>query len=345
MTTTRLPDSVTGSTYRVVCLRHAFPGLGFPRQYCWVMAAGGGARAIVAAMLANGAIAIAKFVAYLVTGSASMLAESIHSVADTSNQGLLILGGRRAQRVADDRHQFGYGRERYFWAFVVAMVLFALGGLFSIFEGIEKIRHPHELDSLGWAFGVLIFAIAAEGFSFRTAIKESIPLKGERSWWEFVRRSRSPELPVVLLEDAGALLGLFLALGGVTLASITGEPIWDGIGTLSIGILLVIISIVLTVEMKSLLIGEAATREHIAAINNAVGASPSVTKVIDLRTQHIGPEELLVAGKIEFDRSFDHARLADAIDEVETAIRDAVPLHIQIYLEPDLYDHNHVDSN
>lgn len=304
----------------------------------------GGTRAILAAMFANGAIAIAKFVAYLVTGSASMLAESIHSVADTSNQGLLLLGGKRAQKVADDRHQFGYGRERYFWAFVVAMVLFALGGLFSIYEGIEKIRHPHELESLGWAIGVLVFAMVAEAFSFRTAIVESQNVKGNKSWWEFIRRSRSPELPVVLLEDAGAMIGLVLALAGVGLASITGDPIWDGIGTLSIGILLVIIAIVLTIEMKSLLIGEAATREDIAAIDAAVAGVPSVIRVIDLKTQHIGPEELLVAAKLEFDRSLTNPQLSDAIDEAESAIRHAVPLAMQIYLEPDLYESDHVDS-
>jgi cation diffusion facilitator family transporter len=308
------------------------------------MAAGGGTRAIVAAMLANGGIAVAKFVAYLVTGSASMLAESIHSVADTSNQGLLLLGGRRARMVADDRHQFGYGRERYFWAFVVAMVLFALGGLFSIYEGIDKIRHPHEVESLAWAVGVLVFAIVAEGFSFRTAIVESQKVKGDRSWSEFIRKSRSPELPVVLLEDAGAMIGLVLALIGVGLTAITGDAIWDGLGTLSIGILLVAISIALTIEMKSLLIGEAATEEHVDAITRAVGMVPSVRRVIDVKTQHIGAEELLVAGKLEFDHDLTTPQLSDAIDEVEKAVRDAVPLTMQIYLEPDLYDADHVGT-
>lgn len=302
------------------------------------MATGGGTRAIIAAMLANAGIAVAKFVAYVVTGSGSMLAESIHSVADTSNQGLLLLGGKRAQKVADDQHQFGYGRERYFWAFVVAMVLFALGGIFSIYEGIEKIRHPHELESLAWAIGVLVFAIVAEGLSFRTAIRESRKVKGDRTWPQFIRRSRSPELPVVLLEDAGALIGLTLALTGVGLTAITGDAIWDGLGTLAIGILLVAISIILTVEMQSLLIGEAATREDLAAILEAVGAIPAVTRIIDLRTQHIGAEELLVAGKLEFDRTLTTPELSGVIDDVETAVRTAVPLEMQIYLEPDVYD-------
>lgn len=295
-------------------------------------------------MLANAGIAVAKFVAYLVTGSASMLAESIHSVADTSNQGLLLLGGNRAKKVADDRHQFGYGRERYFWAFVVAMVLFALGGLFSAYEGVEKIRHPHEVEALGWAVGVLVFAIVAETWSFRTAIVESRKVKGDRTWFDFIRRSRSPELPVVLLEDAGALIGLVLALIGVGLAAITGDVIWDGIGTLSIGILLLVISVVLTIEMKSLLIGEAATNEHIEAITGAVSGVSSVTRVLDLKTQHIGPDELLVAGKLEFDVRLTSPQISDAIDQVEKAIRDAVPLSMQIYLEPDVFDADHVDS-
>lgn len=302
------------------------------------MSTGGSTRAIFAAMAANAGIAVAKFVAYVVTGSASMLAESIHSVADTSNQGLLLLGGKRAKKSADDQHQFGYGRERYFWAFVVAMVLFSLGGLFSIFEGIEKITNPHEIESVGWAIGVLLFAMVAEGFSFRTAIRESRPLKGNRSWWQFIRRSRSPELPVVLLEDAGALIGLVLALAGVGLTALTGDALWDALGTLSIGILLVVIAITLTVEMKSLLIGESATGEHVASLRQAVEGVASVSRVLDLKTQHIGPEEILVVGKLEFDQSLTNPELSRAIDDVELALRAAIPMTLHIYLEPDMYD-------
>jgi cation diffusion facilitator family transporter len=308
------------------------------------MATGGSTRAILAAMAANAGIAVAKFVAYLVTGSASMLAESIHSVADTSNQGLLLLGGRRAQKVADDNHQFGYGRERYFWSFVVAMVLFALGGVFSIYEGIEKITHPHELESLGWAIGVLLFAIVVESLSFRVAIRESRPHKGARTWWRFIRTSRTPELPVVLLEDAGALFGLVFAMIGVGLTAVTGNAVWDGIGTLMIGILLLVIAITLTIEMKSLLIGESATEEHINALNATLDAAPTVSRVLDLRTQHIGPEDLLVAGKIEFDRSLDSVGMSSAINDVESALRKAVPLTMHIYIEPDLFDPTHPES-
>ncbi len=308
------------------------------------MAASGGTRAIVAAMLANAGIAIAKFIAYLVTSSASMLAESIHSVADTSNQGLLLLGGKRAQRIADDRHQFGYGRERYFWSFVVAMVLFSLGGLYSIYEGVQKILHPHELTSIGWAVGVLLVAIALETFSFRTAIVEARKVKGVRGWWEYIRSSRSPELPVVLLEDAGALFGLMLALIGVSLYIVTGNEIWDAVGTLSIGALLLVIASILTVEMKSLLIGEAAMERDIDAIRAAVESSPEVLRVIDIRTQHIGPEELLVAGKVEFAATLRAPEVSAAIDVVEASIRRAVPLAGRIYLEPAVWSADHVPT-
>lgn len=308
------------------------------------MAAGGGTKAVVTAMIANGFIAVAKFVAFLFTGSSSMLAESIHSVADTSNQGLLLLGGKRAQKVADDRHQFGYGRERYFWAFVVALVLFSVGGGFSVYEGIKKIRDPHEIESVVWAFGVLGAAFVAEAFAFRTALMEARKVKGARTWWQYLRTARSPEIPVILMEDTGALLGLVFAIVGVGLTTITGNPVWDGIGTLSIGILLVGIAAFLTLEMKSLLIGEAATDSDTSQIVTAVTESPDVARVIDLRTQHIGPEELLVAGKVEFTRGLSQSQVADAIDVTEQAVRDAVTHVVQIYLEPDLYDPEHFDS-
>jgi cation diffusion facilitator family transporter len=265
-------------------------------------------------------------------------------VADTSNQGLLLLGGRRARRIADDEHQFGYGRERYFWAFVVAMVLFSLGGVFSIFEGWEKIRHPHQPESLGWAIGVLLLGIVLEAFSFRTAINEANKVRGSMSWWHFIRSARSPELPVVLLEDAGAQVGLVLALIGVGMTAITGNPVWDAMGTLAIGVLLVIIAITLTVEMQSLLIGEAAQEDDIRTITRVVESHPAVNRVIDLRTQHIGPEELLVAGKVEFRTSLTMLGLSDAINEVETSLRKAIPLAMRIYLEPDLYEPDFEES-
>ena len=308
------------------------------------MAAGGGKKAIVAAMLANAGISVAKFVAFLATRSASMLAESIHSVADTSNQGLLLLGGRRAQQDASELHQFGYGRERYFWSFVVALVLFTLGGLFATYEGIEKIRHPHEITSPGWAIGVLVIGIVLEAYSFRTAIVEARPLKGDRTWWQFIRQARTPELPVVLLEDAGAQFGLVLALIGVGLATLTDNPVWDGIGTLSIGILLIAIAIVLTIEMRSLLLGEAATPAAHASLVAALSSTAGIERVIDLRSQHFGPEELLVAGKVQITGTMSVAAATDVVDAAEAAMREAVPTATRIYLEPDVFDPDHVDT-
>ena len=301
------------------------------------MAGGGhGTKAVVAALLANAGIAVAKFVGFLITRSASMLAESIHSVADSGNQALLLLGGRRAQRAADVTHPFGYGRERYFWAFIVSMVLFSLGGAFAMFEGVEKIRHPHELESAGIAIGILLVAIVLESYSFRTAIVEANHVRGDAGWWEFIRRSKNPELPVVLLEDLGALVGLVLALSGVSIALATDDPVWDGYGTLSIGILLTIIAIVLAVEMKSLLIGETADARVEQAIRDAIEAEPSVESLIHLRTQHLGPEELLVGAKVSFRSGLTVAKLADAVDRVEGSVRAQVPEARIMYIEPDV---------
>lgn len=241
------------------------------------MAGGGhGNKAVVAALLANAGIAVAKFVGFAITGSASMLAESIHSVADSGNQGLLLLGGKRARKRADEEHPFGYGRERYFWAFVVALVLFSLGGAFATYEGISKIRQPHDVESPGVAIGILLFAILLETFSFRTAIVEANHVREGAPWWQFIRRSKNPELPVVLLEDLGALVGLGLALAAVVATLVTDDPLWDGIGTLSIGVLLSVIAVVLAMEMKSLLLGETADARVQAAIRAAIEGEPGV---------------------------------------------------------------------
>ncbi|MGN9836867.1 cation diffusion facilitator family transporter [Nonomuraea sp. H19] len=300
------------------------------------MSASGGTKAIVAALTANLAIAVAKFVAAFFTNSSSMLAEGIHSVADSGNQVLLLIGGKRAARASTKEHPFGYGRERYFYAFVVAVVLFTIGAAFSLYEGVQKIIHPHELSSPIWAFGVLIFAIIAEAFSFRTAIKESNAVRGKQGWVAFIRRSKSPELPVILLEDLGALLGLIFALFGVTMAVVTGESVWDGIGTLMIGVLLAVIAIVLAIETKSLLVGEGASPEVEDQIRAALTGAPEVTRVIHMRTLHLGPEELLVAAKIAVEHNDTAAEVAQGIDEAERRIREAVPIARVIYLEPDL---------
>ncbi|QCX77011.1 ferrous iron efflux protein F [Streptomyces sp. YIM 121038] len=301
------------------------------------MSASGGTKAIVAALGANLAIAVAKFVAFLFSGSSSMLAESVHSLADSGNQGLLLLGGKKAQREATPQHPFGYGRERYIYAFLVSIVLFSVGGMFALYEGYEKIKHPHDIEHWYWPVGVLVFAIIAESFSFRTAIKESNTLRGSLSWKDFIRRAKAPELPVVLLEDFGALVGLVLALGGVGLALATGDGVWDGVGTLCIGALLILIAIVLAAETKSLLLGEAAGTEEVEKIEKAIVDGDTVTRIIHMRTLHLGPEELLVAAKIAVQHDDTAREIADAINAAETRIREAVPIARVIYLEPDIY--------
>jgi cation diffusion facilitator family transporter len=273
----------------------------------------------------------------VVTGSASMLAESIHSLADTGNQALLMLGARRSDRPPDDLHPFGYGPARYFWAFVVAVVLFTLGGVFAIFDGIQKLRTPHSLDSAFVAYAVLGISIVLESLSFRTGISQARPLRGNRSWWQFIRRTKNPELPVVLLEDFGALIGLVFALLGITLAEIFHQPRFDAIGSLAIGVLLVAIAIVLAVEMASLLIGEAASPADVATISDALGGAPSVQRIIHLRTQHLGPEDVMVAAKLEFDPSLSVEQLVRAIDGAEARLRDAYPTARLVFIEPDLY--------
>jgi cation diffusion facilitator family transporter len=296
----------------------------------------GSRRAIFAALTANLGIAIAKFVGFLITGAASLLAEAVHSVADTSNQALLLLGGHRARRSATEEHPFGYGRERFFWAFVVALVLFSMGGLFAIYEGIEKLRHPHEVESLVVAVVILLVAIALETFSLITAVREANHVRGGQSWWTFIRRSKNPELPVVLLEDTGAEIGLLLALVGVVMAHVTEEPRWDAAGSLGIGILLVVIALVLATEMKSLLIGESASPGDQEAIRHAIEDSPEVRRLIHMRTEHLGPDELLVAAKAEFDGGLSFADLARAVDDTEARLRQAVPSARVVYIEPDV---------
>jgi len=296
-----------------------------------------GTKAIVAAFFANLGIAIAKFIGYAVTGASSMLAEGIHSLADTSNQGLLILGQRTSRREPTETHPFGYGRDRYFWAFIVSMVLFSVGGIFAVYEGVQKLRHPHELTDAWWAIGILVVGIALEGWSFATAIKESNKIRNQAPWAAFIRHAKSPELPVVLLEDFGALIGLVLALVGISLAVITGNPIFDSLGTVGIGVLLILIAAILAVEMKSLLIGESASEEDRAAIDRALAASEFVLSILDSRTQHLGPEEILVAAKIEFRHNLTTRELADAINDVERRVRAAVPFATDIYIEPDVF--------
>ncbi|HEV3361626.1 MAG TPA: cation diffusion facilitator family transporter [Pseudonocardiaceae bacterium] len=296
----------------------------------------GGGKAVVAALSANAGIAVAKFVGFLFTGSSSMLAEAVHSLADTSNQGLLLLGRRTSQRKANQQHQFGFGRERYFYGFVVALLLFSVGSIFAIYEGVGKILDPHPLDSPLVAIIILAVAAVLEGLSFRTAMKESRVTKGAVSWFAFIREAKSPDLPVVLLEDTGALIGLIFALLGVVLSVLTGDPVFDGIGTVCIGALLGVFATVLIVETKSLLIGEGASPAMQARIVRELERG-KVERVIHIRTQYLSPEELLVAAKIALVADLPLEDVAQAIDDAELRVREQVPVAKLIYLEPDLY--------
>ncbi|BCW05415.1 cation diffusion facilitator family transporter [Arthrobacter sp. NtRootA1] len=300
------------------------------------MAASGGTKAIVAALAANLTIAVLKFVAFVLTMSSSMLAEAIHSVADSGNQILLLVGGKRAQRAASPEHPFGYGRERYIYAFIVSIVLFSVGGLFALYEAWEKFQHPHGIEGDFWwvPLAVLVGAIIAESFSFRTAIVESNHIRGKQTWAKFIRNAKQPELPVILLEDFGALLGLVFALFGVSMTLVTGDGIWDAFGTAMIGLLLVAIAVILAVETKSLLLGESATKDDVARITEALQSDG--TRIIHLKTMHLGPEELLVAAKITMGAADTGQAIARVIDDAEQRIRAAVPIARVIYLEPDV---------
>lgn len=295
----------------------------------------GSRKAIIAAFFANLGIAIAKFVGFL-TRSAGLLAEAGHSLADTGNQGLLMFGGKRGKRPADRAHPFGYGPERYFWSFIVALVLFSMGGLFALYEGIHKLSDPHEIKSIGIAHAILLVSIALETYSLRTAVKEANHVRHGRSWWRFIRTSKAPELPVVLLEDVGAQTGLVVALLGLGMADITGDPRWDAVGSITIGVLLVVIAIILATEMKGLLIGESASDEDLDAINASLAGADKVNGIIHLRTMHLGPDQLLVAAKLDFDPTLNVAELALAIDGAEASLRAAVPIAATIYIEPDI---------
>ncbi|MET1051655.1 MAG: cation diffusion facilitator family transporter [Mycetocola sp.] len=301
------------------------------------MSASGGTKAIIAAFLANTGIAVTKFIAFLFSGSSSMLAESVHSLADAGNQLLLIWGGRQSRRAADKEHPFGYGRERYIYAFVVAIILFSVGGVFSIYEGIHKLQDPHPI-ALPWLpLLVLVIAIGLESFSLRTAVKESNHLRGTQSWVQFVRRAKAPELPVVLLEDVAALLGLTFAFVGVSVSVITGDGTWDAIGTLFIGTLLILVAVVLGIETKSLLVGEGASDTDAAAITTAIEGSDGVEKLIHMKTLYLGPDELLVAAKLGFAEDLSLGQVAALIDAIEERIRAVVPAARVVYLEPDVY--------
>ena len=313
------------------------------------MSTEGGTRAVVAALLANTGIAVTKFIAFFMTGFSSMLAEAIHSVADAGNQGLLLLGGKKSRKEATEEHPFGYGRERYIYSFIVAIVLFSVGGLFALYEAFhkyEEIHAGHAETVSDWRrfvpVAVLVVAIVLESLSFRTAILETSKIKGRASFPQFIRRAKSPELPVILLEDFAALLGLVFALLGVGLSLITGNQYWDVAGTTAIGLLLVAVAVILAIETKSLLLGESAAPEARVRIKAALETTEGIERVIHMKTLHLGPEELLVAAKVGVPRDATAADVAAAIDAAERAVRQAEPTSQVIYVEPDIYVEGHV---
>ena len=313
------------------------------------MSTEGGTKAVLAALLANLGIATMKFVAFFLTGASSMLAEGIHSVADSGNQVLLLFGGKQAKREATPEHPFGFGRERYIYSFIVAIVLFSVGGLFALYEAYHKWHEVHEgepnelLDGGLWwvAVAVLAGAIVMESFSFRTAIRESNHTRGDTGWFEFIRRAKAPELPVILLEDFAALIGLVLALFGVGLSVLTDNGYFDVAGTAAIGVLLVGVAVVLGIETKSLLLGESASPEALRRLRTSLEETEGVERVIHMKTLHLGPEELLVAVKIAVARSESAAHVARTIDAAERAMRAVEPSATAIYVEPDIYVEGH----
>jgi cation diffusion facilitator family transporter len=300
------------------------------------MSTEGSTKAIVAALTANIGIAITKFVAAAISGSASMFAEAIHSVADSGNQILLIIGGKRSRREATEAHPFGYGRSRYIYAFMVSIVLFSIGGLFSVMEGISKLQEPHELEAAWLPLTVLGVSIVLESFSLRTALREAKKERGSLSLAKYIRHAKSPELPVVLLEDMAALIGLTLAFAGVGLTVVTHNPAWDAIGTLAIGVLLVAVAVILGAETSSLLIGEGASAGDTVKIREALDGARGVDSVIHMKTLYLGPDELMLAAKIGVDASASAFEIAQIIDDAEVAVRAVVPATRVIYLEPDI---------
>jgi cation diffusion facilitator family transporter len=294
-------------------------------------------RAVIAALVVNLAIAVAKFVAFMFTGSASMLAEAVHSVADTGNELLLLIGRGRSRRGRTLEHPFGYGRERYFYSFIVAVMLFTVGAAFSIYDGAHKIMSPERVESAGVAFVVLGVSAVLESFSLRTALQEANKIRGGVSWLDFVHSTKSAELPVVLMEDLAALTGLCFAFLGVLLSVLTGDGAWDGVGSVLVGLLLGCAAFIVGFESKSLLIGESASSEASASIVSALESGSEGFRVIHLRTTHVSPESLLVTAKIAVPPTMSAADLADGIDTAEARIRRTVPIAETIYLEPDIY--------
>lgn len=302
------------------------------------MSAKEGKGAIYASFAANIGVGISKFIAFLITGASSMFAEAVHSVADSSNQLLLLRGGKQSRKQPTQAHPFGYGRAHFLYAFIVAIVLFSLGGIFALYEGIGKIRHPHAIEAPIVAYVVLAVAMLLEGFALRTALREAKSFKpAHQNWWKFLRHTKSVNHVVLMLEDSAALLGLSFAAIGISLSLITHNPVWDGISTLMIGVLLVVVAVVLFVEVKSLLIGEAVDNETEQKMRDIILSVDDVDRVVDLKTLYVGPQELFIAMKVTVGAEDSASIIAQAIDKIEARLRQEFPIAKLIYIEPDLY--------
>ena len=302
------------------------------------MSAEGSRVAVIAALAANSAIAVAKFIAAAITGSAAMLAEGIHSVADVGNQSMLLWGIGASKREGGTRHPFGRGKEVYFWSFMVAVMLFVGGSVFSISHGIDALRHPHQLENFIISVWVLVGAIVIESFSFIYAIREFNRARGSRSVWRSIRDTKDSALLVVLLEDSAAVTGLFVALAGILITNATGDPTWDAVASIAIGVLLAVVAFVLAYEVKALLVGEAASRRDRAAIRATVLGHPRVEQVGRLLTMHMGPTEILVNLDVDLIDDLSVDQVEETIDDIERAIRVVLPSAQNVFVELDSID-------
>ncbi len=302
------------------------------------MAKADSTKSVLFALGANASIAVAKFVAAKLTGSSAMFAEAIHSLADTANQGLLLYGMKKAKRQPNDKYPLGYGNEIYFWSFIVAIFLFTMGGMFSLYEGWHKLKHPQPLEAPWVAIGVLVFAIIAEGISLWGAIREINKVRRGRSFWQWFKESRQSELLVVFGEDLAAITGLILALGFIVLAMLTGNPIYDAIGTLAIGVLLIVIAVVVGIEVKSLLIGESMAPFRRQELEQFLRSRPEIKKLFHLITLQMG-DQVMVAVKAQMQDDFKDAKsLIQAVNQVEREMKTAFPEIRWSFFEPDISD-------
>ena len=295
----------------------------------------GSTRAVALALAANGGIAISKFGVFLLTGSSSLLTEAIHSTADCANQVLLVLGMRQGAKPASPRHPLGHGQAPFVASFLVALLLFSMGGLYSLVEGIHKIRHPEQPHHLGWAVGLLLFAIALEGWSLRGALRAAEPERRGRSLLRYLRQSSRTELVVVVAEDIAALVGLVFALAAVVLTMLTGDPLWDGIGSVTIGLLLIAVAGFVGTEVTSLLMNEAPPLALRAAIRAAVDQDPAVEQVLNLVAVIVGSDRLMVALQVKFREQPSGAALVAAINSLERTLHERFPQIQHLFVEPD----------